>query len=309
MKQPAHEKKTPLLPYVLGGAAIGAALSAVPFGLAWAFLHPPRRLHKQTPLSYLGVPFERVRLLTRDNVPLSAWFVPAPANAAAKGVIVVCHGYHGNRQKMLPYLQFLHRAGYHALLFDFRAHGWSGGSQSTFGNREPLDLTAALDWTQTRPDCAGLPVAVLGESMGASVALLVAAGDTRVRAVVADSPYARLDKAVEGHLLLVFGPTVGPMLFPHTRRDGEKMMGIASASVAPVEAVRRIAPRPVFLIHGLADRLITPDNAHQIQAASPETVTLWEVEGAAHVRSVYVAGDDYARRVTAFLDDALGKKA
>lgn len=206
---------------------------------------------------------------------------------------------------MLPYLAFLHRAGYHCLSFDFRAHGWSGGNRATFGSREPLDLAAALDWTQARADLAGLPVALLGESMGAAVALLVAAQDTRVRAVVADSPFARFDKAVEGHMLFVFGPTAGPLVVPHTQRVGEQILGVASASIAPVEAVRRIAPRRVFLIHGLEDLLISPDNARQIQAASPETVELWEVEGARHVRSVHVAGDLYARRVVAFLDDAL----
>ncbi len=297
-------KKTPsALPYVLGGAALGAVVSALPFGLAWAFLHPPRRRHKRTPQS-LGASFERVRLVSADDVRLSAWFVSAPEDVAIKGVVVVCHGYYGNRERMLPYLAFLHRAGYHALLFDFRAHGWSGGQMAGFGTREPQDLTAAIDWVEARPDLADLPLFLLGESMGASVALLVAAVDTRVRAVVADSPYARFDSAVEGRLTMAFGPKVTPMITPHTKRAGEKLLGVASTAIAPMDAVRAIAPRPILLIHGLQDTLITPDNARRIYDAAPGNVELWEVEGAKHVKSVYVEGENYAQRVLAFLDEA-----
>ena len=292
------------LPYIVGGAALGAALSALPLGLAWAFLHPPRRLHKQTPLSLLQIPFERVRLLTVDKVRLSAWFVPAPVEQKAKGVVVICHGYHGNRERMLPHLAFLHRAGYHAVLFDFRAHGWSGGSLATFGLREPLDGAAVLDWVDAQPALANLPLFLLGESMGASVALLLAAADARVRAVVADSPYARFNKAVESRMDMAFG-RAAPYVTPHTRLLGEKLLGVASDTIAPVQAVRDIAPRPVLLIQGQADRLVTPDNAREIQAAAPDTVDLWEVPDAHHVRSIRIAPDEYARRVLAFLDTAL----
>lgn len=291
--------------FVAVGAGI-AAVAAFPAAVVWVFLHPPRRLHHRTPRSFLHIPFERVRLRSRDGTPISAWYVPAPEGVIPRGVVVLCHGYHGNRAMMLPYLQFLNKAGYAAVLFDWRAHGWSGGKMATFGFTEPEDLTAALDWVSAQPDLEPLPIALFGESMGASVSLLVAAVETeRVRAVVADSPYARFDRAVEGRLQLAFGPTVAPFVTPQARRIGEALLGVRCDEIAPLEAMQRIFPRPVLLIHGQADRLIAPENARLIADASPGNVTLWEVPGAAHVQSVFVAGEEYGRRVTDFLSKAL----
>ena len=288
------------------GAGI-AAVAALPAALVWVFLHPPRRLHHRTPRSFLGIAYERVRLRSRDGVPISAWYVPGPESMEPRGVVVLCHGYHGNRAMMLPYLRFLHEAGYAAVLFDWRAHGWSGGKMATFGFTEPDDLVAALDWVSGNPDLASLPVVLLGESMGASVSLLVAASETeRVKAVVADSPYARFDHAVEGRMTLAFGPAVAPLVTPRARRIGEAILGVRCDEIAPQGAMEKIFPRPVLLIHGQADRLIDPENSRLIADASPGNVTLWEVPGAAHVQSVFVAGDEYGRRVTDFLREALG---
>jgi alpha-beta hydrolase superfamily lysophospholipase len=227
----------------------------------------------------------------------------------ARGVVVICHGYYGNRETMLPYLKFLHQAGYAAFLFDFRAHGWSEGHMAGFGTREPYDLLAALDWVKEREETRDLPLAVLGESMGASVAMLVAAEDKRIQAVVADSPYARFDVAVDGRLRLALGPAA-PLVSPHTKRVGERLLGVRCEEIAPVEAIARIAPRPVLLIHGLDDRLLSPENSSRcIHEAAPGNTTLWEVAGARHVQSVYVASEEYARRVIDFLNSALGEHA
>ena len=236
-------------------AGVGAVLLA-PAGVAWFFTHPPRRLHRRTPHSALGLRFHRVRLVTQDGVRLSAWYVPVEENT--RGLVVVCHGYYGNRAEMLPHLRFLHAAGYATILLDFRAHGWSGGKMATFGASEVWDVRAALDWAGAQSELAGRPVALLGESMGGSVALLVAAGDARVRAVVADSAFARFDSAVEGRVRLMVGARLTARVVPPVRVVGERLLGTRVVDIAPEDAIARIsAPHcPVLLIHGTADRLI-----------------------------------------------------
>ena len=221
-------------------------------------------------------------------------------------MVVISHGYYGNREQMLPYLRFLHAGGYAVLLYDFRAHGWSDGGRTTFGIKEVDDLQAALTWVDQQTERRCLPLILLGESMGASVSLLVAAEVKRVRAVVSDSAYARFDSAVGGRLRTALGNTMGNAITPSAQRAGERILGVRCADIAPMEAAARIAPRPLFLIHGQEDRFITPDNSRAILAAAPDNTTLWEVADARHVRSIYVAGDEYGERVLAFLAEALG---
>ena len=225
------------LPYIVGGAVIGSIL-AFPTVLAWCFLHPPRRRHAKTPRMAMGLSYQRVRLRAEDGVPLSAWLVPHPQ---PKAVVVISHGYGGCRESMLPYLTFLHAAGFSALLYDFRAHGWSGGDQATLGLTEQQDLRAAVRWVQVSPLLRDLPLVLVGESMGASVSLLVAAEDPSVLAVVADCGFARLDGPIQRRLQLLFGEALGLALATPTKAIGERLMGSPAGRIAPEEAIKRIA--------------------------------------------------------------------
>lgn len=285
------------------GAAVGVAAAALPVALAYFFLHPPRRFHRKTPKSALGLDYQRVRLTTSDQHVLSGWWVPHPEPRA---VVVLCHGYYGNRETMLPYLEFLHRAGYSAFLFDFRRHGWSEGKHTSFGHIEVRDLDAALEWVFNSGVLdSGLPLVVLGESMGAAVTLQVAAREPRIQAIVADSSYARLDSAVKGRLTLAFGPRLANVVTPPTQWVGEKILGVSTHSIAPVEAVPALSGRPTLLIHGDADGLIAVENAYQLCPACGENTELWITEGVRHVRSIHEKSDEYAERVLTFLDHAL----
>lgn len=294
-----HDRLRQAAPYLIGGAALGALL-ALPGALAYGFLHPPRRVHIRTPKTALGLDYERLRLRTGDGMALSAWFIPHPA---PRGVAVLSHGYSNCRDAMLPYAALLHAEGFSVLLYDFRGHGWSERARITFGLKETSDLTAALDFAQARAD--GLPLVLVGESMGAAVSLLVAADDPRVAAVIADCPFARLDEPIHRRLVLLFGPTLGEVLSAPTRRVGERLLGVSPEAIAPEEAIVRIAPRPVLLIHGTDDQLIPVSHVHRLHDASEGHAEVWTVPGARHARSVYEAPDDYARHIHDFLERAI----
>src|SRR5207253_806396 len=102
--------------------------------------------------------------------------------------------------------QFLHEAGFAALVFDFRSLGRSEGDLCSFGYEEIADLRGALDYLDSRPDTADLPKGVFGLSLGASVAIMGSAKDERVQAVVAEAPYPSLRDALNKRCSVLFGP-------------------------------------------------------------------------------------------------------
>lgn len=307
-KNRLNERAPLLLPaaVALGTAAVVAGALLLPSALAWAFLHPPRRWNGKTPRSVHGIAFERVRLRSADGTRLAAWYVPAPHGIPVRGAAIVCHGYFGHRARMLAHTAFLHRAGYAVLTFDFRAHGWSGGARTTFGIAEAGDLTAAVDYVKAHEAMKHLPLAVVSESMGAAVTLLVAADDPRIEAVVADSSFARFDGAIETRFASLVGANIAGRIAPPAQTAGERLLGRASRDIAPVEAIARIAPRPVFLLQGTADEVVPPQSLGELAAAAnPETTQVWAIEGARHVYAVRTHKTEYERRVLAFLDGAL----
>jgi dipeptidyl aminopeptidase/acylaminoacyl peptidase len=279
-----------------GGLTAGYALLGA--GLAWAFLHNVRVPGQGTPAD-AGLEYETVTLTAPDGVRLKGWYVPYPG---ARAGIVVCHGYRANRQDMISLLPFLHRAGFAVLTFDFRAMGESEGRTCSFGRSEKGDVRAAVRFLRHRGIGPG-QVGVLGLSMGGSTAILAAAEDPDIGAVVADSSFARLDLMVRQRFL-----QLGRAAMPFagcTQWWAERMVGFPASSVSPVGVVRRLAPRPLLLIHGEADTYTPAAHSRALYAAAGEPKQLWVVPNAAHVQAHSIARDEYEHRVAAFFREAL----
>jgi pimeloyl-ACP methyl ester carboxylesterase len=70
----------------------------------------------------------------------------------------------------------LSRRGYAVLRLDDRGIGESTGDRSTITTTDEADdMTAALDYLQQRPELQGIPVGLIGHSMGSSIGRIVAA--------------------------------------------------------------------------------------------------------------------------------------
>ncbi|WP_431043624.1 alpha/beta hydrolase [Streptomyces sp. P1-3] len=113
----------------------------------------------------------RVTLLTDDGVPIDAAY-EAAGTAVDDLAFVVAHGFTGALER--PALRRAARALSQraaVITFSFRGHGRSGG-RSTVGDREVLDLAAAVRWARR---LGHRRVVTVGFSMGGSVVLRHAA--------------------------------------------------------------------------------------------------------------------------------------
>jgi uncharacterized protein len=263
--------------------------------LGYLFVHPPRLPVLLTPAWY-GLHYERVGLTASDGTRLAAWYVPRPG---ARAAVILCHGYPMNRQTMLGLIPPLHRAGFHVLSFDFRALGESGGRTCTLGWHERLDVLAAAEALKARPEVDPEQIGALGWSMGAAACLLAAAESNDLRAIVADSSFARLDGMADERLRAL-PPFVRDPLARSSHHWAERFSGCSAADVSPVAAVARMAPRPLLIIHSEQDRLIPVAQARLLHAAAPSSCELWTVPRARHVRVHARHRADYERRVIAF---------
>ena len=241
----------------------------------------------------LGLPYEEVRFTTDDGVTLSGWLVAA--RHETRSAVILMHGFNWNRlgelSAFVPWL----REHYHVLQFDFRGHGTSGDADITLGTAERHDVAAAVRLLEGR----GMgPIAPMGMSMGAAIAIL-AAPDLPVAAVVADAPYADLHHPIANRMREWHYPLAGL---------GSRLI-VAAASVrartrllSPIDRVADIAPRALLIIAPREDRLIDHSQALRLYAAAREPKELYVVPGAGHPEAHAFGGADYEARVLGFLE-------
>jgi dipeptidyl aminopeptidase/acylaminoacyl peptidase len=263
--------------------------------LASMLLHPPRTKIRRTPAIH-HLAFEPLWLTSHGGTRLAAWFVPCPG---ARASVVLCHGYPMNREDLLDLVPPLHRAGFHVLMFDFRALGESEGQRCTFGREEPEDVLAAVRFLQSREELDPERIGVLGLSMGAASCLIAAARADAIRAVVADSAFAELAGMTHEYLSSVPSLLRRP-LAASTESWAERMTGFKASEVAPVATVAQIAPRPILFIHGDRDALIPVDHARRLASAAGSPHELWIVPDAGHARGHSRGPEEYERRVVDF---------
>lgn len=250
-----------------------------------------------------GIEFEDVMIPSFDGTKLYGWWMAAARRAPT---VVVLHGVKKNRTDVLRTALVLRRAGFNVLLFDGRGHGDSEGRFVTYGFYERRDVETAIEWLIAEKRINRNRVGLAGESMGAAIALQVAAHHSWIRAVWADSPFASLKRVAEEYVRRVTRLPVAvlnPVLWTTTRVANYRG-NFDLETINPVELAAQIRC-PVTLVHGTNDLMIAVLHSEQIYEALAGEKQIWLVEGARHARSVRHARLEYSRRLTQFFTDKL----
>jgi len=275
--------------------------------LVYINTHPPKYpLH--IPPSMYKADYEDVSFTGRDGIVLKGWLIrPVPARAATPAIII-CHGVSANKSDFTELAVHLSRRGYAVLLFDFRAHGESGGSRTSLGYHEQEDTLAALSYLKTRDDVDPRRIGIYGFSLGGSTAILAAAKFEGFRAVVADSAFTSLKDQAKTAITDFYHLPSFPFL-PIIVLAYEVYFQAPVDAVSPVESIAMLSPTPVLIISGEEDKLIPVENGRRLYAAAQEPKELWIIPGADHGGTLVAAGDAYEKRVGGFFDKYLGKKS
>lgn len=233
----------------------------------------------------------RAVLLTADGVSIEAEHRPAQGGSGQLA-LVLAHGFTGalDRPAIRTAARNFSRHG-GVVTFSFRGHGRSGG-HSTVGDREVLDLDAAVAWARS---LGYERVAAVGFSMGASVVLRHAGRPhgvperCRTDLVVAISSPARW-----------YYRGTAPMRRLHwvvTRPTGRLVsrLGLKTRITpvewdpvppSPVESVPHIAPTPLLIVHGDRDTYFPLDHPLSLAAAAdPASSELWIEPGFGHAEN------------------------
>ena len=250
-----------------------------------------------------GLRAESVVFSSASGNTIHAWFIPGRVRS---GAVLLLHGMGSNRASMMGRAEFLNRQGFAVLAPDFQAHGESTGEHVTFGARESLDAAAALEFLRSAaPDER---IGVIGVSMGGAATLL-GPGPLNVNAVVLESVYPTIRRAVSDRLGTWFGPLSGVgRLFTSTALGLlQRETGVDETELQPIERIQRLRA-PLLLIAGSDDRYTTLAEAESLYARAPSPKSFWSIEGAGHEDLHAFTPAEYQRRVGGFLSRLLQRE-
>lgn len=250
--------------------------------------------------------------------------VYAKAVGPRRGVVLFGLEFGSNRWACLGYCRHLIEAGYDVFAFEPRNQGDSDRQEDYqplqwVTDRDLADVRAALAYLKARPDADPRGVGLFGVSKGGTAGLIAAANDPFIRCAVVDGvygiystmlPYMRKWISIYNSSYAIH-KLMPDWTYYWIARTGVNRVARAQKvrflDLAP--AIRRFAPRPLFMIHGGGDTYIKPSMAEELFAQAGEPKEFWLVEKARHNQALQVAGDEFRRRVLAFFDRHLADPA
>jgi dipeptidyl aminopeptidase/acylaminoacyl peptidase len=250
-----------LAAFLLIASFLAAAVIFTPAAIRRAY-RAPRIPERRSPRE-LGLPYQTISIPTAKGKRLFAWFVPAEGLFGKAPAVAVMHGWGGNAEHMLPFAQLLYAAGYAVLLLDARNHGRSDPDDFSSLPRFAEDLGHGLDWLARQPGVDARQLFLLGHSVGAGAALLLAAQRREPAAMVSLAAFAHPADLMRRHLRahhIPFRP-LGWLVLRHIERTIKARFD----DIAPCNTIRRVRC-PVLLVHGEADTLVPPADARRIYA-------------------------------------------
>ena len=231
----------------------------------------------------VGLPYEDVHFTASDGKLLNGWFLPAPAEIASTETQAWLwfHGNGGNLGTRVSQLERAHHLlGVHQFIFDYRGYGRSEGIPSELGTYR--DARAALRYLAERPDIDADRIVYFGHSLGAAVAIELAASHAPAgMALVA--PFSSIRDMAKLALPL---PIVGWAVRNHYN------------SVALISGVHT----PLVILHGELDDIVPHSQGLKLFEAANQPKLFVTLPDARHNNAHHVAADVMAEALLEFRD-------
>ncbi len=284
---------------VFSAATVGAANYLVeqlikpnPVNASEAFTFSPFELQLE---------HERISFPTADGSLVEGWLLPRPDT---NRVVIAVSGYRGRKEDMLGISSHLWRNGFNLVLFDYRGHGLSRTKADvlTLGHRELEDFQAAVKYVRQRFDKP--LIGAVGGSMGAAVSLIAAARDKDIRCVWSDSSFARQRDVIAHNWKNITHLPDWPVV-DVAEKLFELRTGHLWQEFAPILEIAKIAPRPVYIVHGALDTVAPVSDAYALYEAATGPKQLWIEDDFEHCGVYFGNREEYSRRALAFFQENL----
>jgi pimeloyl-ACP methyl ester carboxylesterase len=278
--------------------------------LTWSILVPPRmsagkaiyHLRRLSP-GDLGLVFEEQWFTVEDRrdgrrLRLTGWWIPS--SVPSDGCVILLHGYADAKVGAIAWAPILHELSLNILAIDLRAHGDSGGQFCTGGFFERDDISQLIEQIRINQPGQTRRIFLFGASLGAAIAIGVAAGRSDITAIILESPFSDYARAIARHMQRMNLP--GGLLTTTAIAAAQRISGARFSEVRPVDLLAKLTC-PALTIVGSDDPLLDETDITALEQATRQNPRseFWLVQAAGHLQAMAVDPVKYRLRVAEFL--------
>lgn len=226
----------------------------------------------------LGLAYEDVHFKAKDGTRLHGWFLPA--EGPALGTVLFLHGNAENMGTHLRSIDWLPKSHFNVFLFDYRGYGSSEGTPTLPGAID--DANSALRTLVARPDIDPDRIVVVGQSLGAAIAVYIVAHSKLrhyIRGLVVDDGFASYREIARETVREKLGVS------PLTRALQWPLSFTITDHYSAINAIPLVSPIPVLIIHDGADHVIPEHHSTALFAAAREPKRLWLLPDGGHIQT------------------------
>lgn len=264
-------------------------LCALSVGCSSLLFHPSKELVNNLVAEQFKP--EDVNFQSEDGEALHGWLFRARAEL---GTVLVMHGNAENLSTQVNSVLWLVKEGFNLFIFDYRGFGRSSGSAEIHGVHR--DARAALRFVSSVPSLSQKGIAVLGQSIGAAIAIhTVALSPERqfVKMVIVDSPFSGYRSIAREKLAGFF--LTWPFQYP--------LSYLLNDLYSPDRWISSIAPRPLLIITDSSDNIVPPHHGKILFSLARQPKEFILTDGLGHTGSF--ADENVRKRISETLRSQL----
>ena len=221
----------------------------------------------------IGLQYDAVKIDDGQGPKLYGWFIPAQGEA--KGTILHLHGNAENISTHFASVYWFPQQGFNLFTFDYRGYGISEGTPTLEGVH--VDAIRAAKFIRNFSK-AKKPLILLGQSLGASIAINTAANVETCgmfKAVVVESPFATY-RGIAREKLSRFWLT---SIFKYP------LAWTISSGFDPVAVISNISPTPILIIHPNRDQIVPLSESEFLFEKAKQPKEFWRISDRKHIQT------------------------
>jgi pimeloyl-ACP methyl ester carboxylesterase len=231
--------------------------------------------------------------LNARPVSVVGWYFPG----TRREVVILVPAAGGTEAALIPYVRFLHAAGY-TVVATYSANNPRNGI-----NWGLLKRRFALATARTLKSDGFEKIAVLGISEGGAGALYAQAEQPVFSAIIADSTYANLaTMLMRSPAMMKLNPAFSSTIL----WEAGWVFGRSPYAMSPRDAAAHLGGCPLLVIQNRGDPVTPRDDGDAIHDAAGASAELWIAPSDGHGDAIYEVPEEYAAHVVGFLNAIFG---